>query len=79
MDQLIHFQPKYALFSGVGFLHIDTPTPIEAVLRLNLTVKASTCVEPGLRDLGDLHCSGKGKCVTEPSKVNTLDHQCTYI
>uniref|UniRef100_H2T135 Delta/notch-like EGF repeat containing n=1 Tax=Takifugu rubripes TaxID=31033 RepID=H2T135_TAKRU len=41
---------------------------LSLVLRLNLTVKASTCVEPGLPDLGDLHCSGKGKCVTEPTK-----------
>ncbi|XP_056906327.1 delta and Notch-like epidermal growth factor-related receptor [Takifugu flavidus] len=52
----------------ISFLHVDTPTSMELVLRLNLTVKASTCVEPGLPDLGDLHCSGKGKCVTEPTK-----------
>lgn len=77
MNKLIHFQPKYAFFLVVGLLRVGAPTSTEVILRLNLTVKASTCVEPGLRDLADLHCSGKGKCVTEPSQVNRWHHQCT--
>lgn len=48
-------------------LRVGAPTASEVILRLDLIVKASRCAAP---DLGDLQCSGKGKCVTEPSKVS---------
>lgn len=53
----------------VGVMRVGAPTAPEVTLRLNLTVKASSCVEPG-SSFSDPQCSGKGKCVTQPSEVS---------
>lgn len=50
----------------LSVLQVGPPNGPEVTLRLNLTVKASSCVEPGSR-FSDPQCSGKGKCVTQPS------------
>lgn len=47
---------------------MGAPTAPEVILRLDLMVKASSCVEPG-SSFSDPQCSGKGKCVTQPSEV----------
>lgn len=54
--------------SVVGVLRVGAPTAPEVILRLDLTVKASSCVEPG-SSFSDPQCSGKGKCITQPSEV----------
>uniref|UniRef100_A0AAQ4QB90 Delta/notch-like EGF repeat containing n=1 Tax=Gasterosteus aculeatus aculeatus TaxID=481459 RepID=A0AAQ4QB90_GASAC len=51
----------------LGVLRVGAPTAPEVTLRLNLTVKASSCVEPG-SSFSDPQCSGKGKCITQPSE-----------
>ncbi|KAJ4935571.1 hypothetical protein JOQ06_017103 [Pogonophryne albipinna] len=51
----------------LSVLRVGTPTAPEVTLRLNLTVKASSCVEPG-SSFSDPQCSGKGKCITQPSE-----------
>ena len=58
---------NFDLYSGI--LRVGSPTAPEVTLRLNLTVKASSCVEPGSR-FSDPQCSGKGKCITQPSAVS---------
>ncbi|XP_049582702.1 delta and Notch-like epidermal growth factor-related receptor [Syngnathus scovelli] len=63
--------PDHALPLGQNYflsmIQVDSPTAPEVTLRLNLTVKASSCVEPG-SSFNDPQCSGKGKCVTQPSE-----------
>ncbi|CAB1347753.1 unnamed protein product, partial [Coregonus sp. 'balchen'] len=59
---------------GEGVLRVGAPSGSEVTLRLNLTVKASSCVEPGSR-FSDPQCSGKGKCITQPS-VSTFFCEC---
>ncbi|KAJ8368140.1 hypothetical protein SKAU_G00081680 [Synaphobranchus kaupii] len=51
----------------LGFLRSGAPGVSEVLLRLHLTVKASSCVEPGSR-FSDPQCSGGGRCVTQPTK-----------
>ncbi|CAL8351459.1 unnamed protein product [Lota lota] len=62
--------PEHSLPLGQNYflsiLRVGSPTAPEVTLRLNLTVKASSCVEPGSR-FSDPQCSGKGKCITQPS------------
>lgn len=58
----------------LSVLRVGTSTNEEVTLHLNLTVKASSCVEPGSR-FSDPQCSGKGKCVTQPS-VSTFFCEC---
>ncbi len=60
-------------FSAVGVLRVGAPTAPEVTLRLNLTVKASSCVEPG-SSFSDPQCSGKGKCITQPSEVRNKQY-----
>ncbi|KAA8593946.1 hypothetical protein FQN60_004780, partial [Etheostoma spectabile] len=50
---------------------------LNVTLRLNLTLKASSCVEPG-SGFSDPQCSGKGKCITQPSEVR-ISHNCTSL
>uniref|UniRef100_A0A3Q3IKF7 EGF-like domain-containing protein n=1 Tax=Monopterus albus TaxID=43700 RepID=A0A3Q3IKF7_MONAL len=63
--------PDHSLPLGQNYflsvLRVGTPTAPEVTLRLNLTVKASSCVEPG-SSFSDPQCSGKGKCITQPSE-----------
>lgn len=59
---------KRLFFPVVGVLRVGAPTAPEVVLRLNLMVKASSCVEPG-SSFSAPQCSGKGNCVTQPSEV----------
>ncbi|CAF91247.1 unnamed protein product, partial [Tetraodon nigroviridis] len=51
----------------LSVLSVGAPTALPVILRLNLIVKASSCVEPG-QDPREPHCSGKGNCITEPSE-----------
>lgn len=64
----INEQITHSLVAGV--IRVGAPTAPEVTLRLNLTVKASSCVEPG-SSFSDPQCSGKGKCITQPSEVRT--------
>ncbi|XP_010871746.2 delta and Notch-like epidermal growth factor-related receptor [Esox lucius] len=70
--------PDHSLTLGhnyfISVLRLGSPTVSEVTLRLNLTVKASSCVEPGSR-FSDPQCSGKGKCITQPS-VSTFFCEC---
>uniref|UniRef100_A0A667WU45 Delta/notch-like EGF repeat containing n=1 Tax=Myripristis murdjan TaxID=586833 RepID=A0A667WU45_9TELE len=63
--------PDHSLPLGQNYflsvVRVGSPTAPEVTLRLNLTVKASSCVEPGSR-FSDPQCSGKGKCITQPSE-----------
>eukprot|EP00064_Thunnus_orientalis_P014488 superscaffoldBa00002520_g14534 len=63
--------PDYSLPLGQNYflsvIRVGAPTAPEVTLRLNLTVKASSCVEPG-SSFSDPQCSGKGKCITQPSE-----------
>ncbi|XP_026222114.1 delta and Notch-like epidermal growth factor-related receptor [Anabas testudineus] len=63
--------PDHSLPLGQNYflsvLRVGTPTAPEVTVRLNLTVKASSCVEPG-SSFSDPQCSGKGKCITQPSE-----------
>uniref|UniRef100_A0A7N8YIM0 Delta/notch-like EGF repeat containing n=1 Tax=Mastacembelus armatus TaxID=205130 RepID=A0A7N8YIM0_9TELE len=63
--------PDHSLPLGQNYflsvLRVGSPTAPEVNLRLNLTVKASSCVEPG-SSFSDPQCSGKGKCITQPSE-----------
>lgn len=65
----INEQITHSLVAGV--IRVGAPTAPEVTLRLNLTVKASSCVEPG-SSFSDPQCSGKGKCITQPSEVRTF-------
>ncbi|GLD57159.1 delta and Notch-like epidermal growth factor-related receptor isoform X2 [Lates japonicus] len=62
-DHLLPLGQNYFL----SVLRVGTPTAPDVTLRLNLTVKASSCVEPG-SSFSDPQCSGKGKCITQPSE-----------
>uniref|UniRef100_A0A3B4X5A0 Delta/notch-like EGF repeat containing n=1 Tax=Seriola lalandi dorsalis TaxID=1841481 RepID=A0A3B4X5A0_SERLL len=62
-DHLLPLGQNYFL----SVLRVGTLTAPEVTLRLNLTVKASSCVEPG-SSFSDPQCSGKGKCITQPSE-----------
>ncbi|KAK7883326.1 hypothetical protein WMY93_029500 [Mugilogobius chulae] len=62
-DHLLPLGQNYFL----SVLRVGTPTAPEVTLRLNLTVKASSCVEPG-SSFSDPQCSGKGRCITQPSE-----------
>ncbi|XP_055752026.1 delta and Notch-like epidermal growth factor-related receptor [Salvelinus fontinalis] len=70
--------PDHSLPLGHNYflsvLRMGAPSGSEVTLRLNLTVKASSCVEPGSR-FSDPQCSGKGKCITQPS-VSTFFCEC---
>lgn len=55
-------------------MHVGAPTAPEVTLRLNLSVKASSCVEPG-SSFSDPQCSGKGKCITQPSEVRKKNQE----
>ncbi|XP_034460417.1 delta and Notch-like epidermal growth factor-related receptor isoform X1 [Hippoglossus hippoglossus] len=63
--------PDHSLPLGQNYflsvMRVGAPTAPEVTLRLNLTVKASSCVEPG-SSFSDPQCSGKGKCITQPSE-----------
>lgn len=67
-DNLLVSVHTYLNSFTTGVMHVGDPTAPEVTLRLNLTVKASSCVEPG-SGLSDPQCSGKGRCVTQPSEV----------
>ncbi|XP_075871090.1 delta and Notch-like epidermal growth factor-related receptor [Nelusetta ayraudi] len=69
-DRLLPLGRNYFL----SVLRVGAATAPEVVLRLDLTVKASSCVEPG-SSFSDPQCSGKGKCVTQPSE-RTFYCQC---
>uniref|UniRef100_A0AAY4C9Q3 EGF-like domain-containing protein n=1 Tax=Denticeps clupeoides TaxID=299321 RepID=A0AAY4C9Q3_9TELE len=58
----------------ISVLHLGTPDSPEVTLRLHITRKASSCVEPG-SSFSDPQCSGKGKCITQPS-VETFYCEC---
>ncbi|XP_031429650.1 delta and Notch-like epidermal growth factor-related receptor isoform X1 [Clupea harengus] len=58
----------------IGVLRLGTPEGPEVALRLHITRKASSCVEPG-SSFSDPQCSGKGKCITQPS-VDTFYCEC---
>ncbi|XP_063350035.1 delta and Notch-like epidermal growth factor-related receptor [Pelmatolapia mariae] len=62
-DHLLPLGQNYFL----SVIRVGAPTAPEVTLRLNLTVKASSCVEPG-SSFSDPQCSGKGKCITQPSE-----------
>uniref|UniRef100_A0A8C7Y617 Delta/notch-like EGF repeat containing n=1 Tax=Oryzias sinensis TaxID=183150 RepID=A0A8C7Y617_9TELE len=62
-DNLLPLGQNYFL----SLIRVGAPTAPEVTLRLNLTVKASSCVEPG-SSFSDPQCSGKGKCITQPSE-----------
>ncbi|MEQ2295502.1 hypothetical protein AMECASPLE_015136 [Ameca splendens] len=62
-DSLLPLGQNYFL----SVIRVGAPTAPEVTLRLNLTVKASSCVEPG-SSFSDPQCSGKGKCITQPSE-----------
>uniref|UniRef100_A0A8C6U5U7 Delta/notch-like EGF repeat containing n=1 Tax=Neogobius melanostomus TaxID=47308 RepID=A0A8C6U5U7_9GOBI len=62
-DLLLPLGQNYFL----SVLRVGAPTAPEVTLRLNLTVKASSCVEPG-SSFSDPQCSGKGRCITQPSE-----------
>ncbi|XP_061575157.1 delta and Notch-like epidermal growth factor-related receptor isoform X2 [Cololabis saira] len=62
-DHLLPLGQNYFL----SVMRVGAPTAPEVILRLNLTVKASSCVEPG-SSFSDPQCSGKGKCITQPSE-----------
>ncbi|KAM6946228.1 delta and Notch-like epidermal growth factor-related receptor [Aplochiton taeniatus] len=70
--------PDHSLPLGNNYflsvVRVGSPSAPEVTLRLNLTVKASSCVEPGSR-FNDPQCSGKGKCITQPS-VSTFFCKC---
>nr|XP_046246185.1 delta and Notch-like epidermal growth factor-related receptor [Scatophagus argus] len=63
--------PDHSLPLGQNYflsvLRVGAPTAPEVILRLSLMVKASSCVEPG-SSFSDPQCSGKGKCITQPSE-----------
>ncbi|KAF0030585.1 hypothetical protein F2P81_017316 [Scophthalmus maximus] len=63
-DHLLPLGQNYFL----SVMHVGAPTAPEVTLRLNLSVKASSCVEPG-SSFSDPQCSGKGKCITQPSET----------
>ncbi|XP_038672075.1 delta and Notch-like epidermal growth factor-related receptor [Scyliorhinus canicula] len=46
----------------------DSATKAMIALRVNVTVKASICVEQ-MNNPGELQCSGKGQCITKTSEV----------
>ncbi|XP_046891949.1 delta and Notch-like epidermal growth factor-related receptor [Hypomesus transpacificus] len=69
-DQSLPLGHNYFL----SMLRLGSDSSEEVTLRLNLTVKASSCVEPGSR-FSDPQCSGKGKCITQPP-VNTFFCEC---
>ncbi|XP_006637889.2 delta and Notch-like epidermal growth factor-related receptor isoform X1 [Lepisosteus oculatus] len=50
----------------IGFLNESGKSVV--TLRLHLNVKVSNCVEPG-SSFNDPQCSGKGKCITQPTKT----------
>lgn len=58
----------------IGVLRLGTPTGLEVTLRLQITRKASSCVEPG-SSFSDPQCSGRGKCITQPS-MDTFYCEC---
>ncbi|XP_048838334.1 delta and Notch-like epidermal growth factor-related receptor [Brienomyrus brachyistius] len=58
----------------VGVLHDVTANGDTVTLLLQVTMKASSCTEPGSH-FNDPQCSGKGTCVTQPSK-NTFYCEC---
>uniref|UniRef100_A0A8C5HVQ8 EGF-like domain-containing protein n=1 Tax=Gouania willdenowi TaxID=441366 RepID=A0A8C5HVQ8_GOUWI len=62
-DQSLPLGQNYFL----SVIRVGAPTAPDVTLRLNLTVKASSCVEPG-SSFNDPQCSGKGKCITQPSE-----------
>ncbi|KAL4648512.1 delta and Notch-like epidermal growth factor-related receptor [Arapaima gigas] len=62
-DQYLPLGHNYFL----GVLREGGPNGPLVTLRLHLTVKASSCVEPG-SGFNDPECSGKGKCDTQLSK-----------
>ncbi|XP_063060560.1 delta and Notch-like epidermal growth factor-related receptor [Engraulis encrasicolus] len=58
----------------IAVLRMGTPDGPEVALRLHVTRKASSCVEPG-SSFSDPQCSGKGKCITQPT-VDTFYCEC---
>ncbi|XP_017542424.1 delta and Notch-like epidermal growth factor-related receptor isoform X2 [Pygocentrus nattereri] len=58
----------------ITVLRVGAPSAPEVTVRLQLTVKASSCMEPG-SGFSDPQCSGRGRCITQPS-ASTFYCQC---
>ncbi|TSR87301.1 Delta and Notch-like epidermal growth factor-related receptor [Bagarius yarrelli] len=69
-DQLLPLGQNYF----ITVLRIGAPSGLEVTLRLQFTVKSTSCIGPG-SSFGDPQCTGRGKCITQPS-VSTFYCQC---
>ncbi|KAG7333115.1 hypothetical protein KOW79_003250 [Hemibagrus wyckioides] len=69
-DQLLPLGHNYF----ITVLRIGAPSGLEVTLRLQFTVKSTSCMEPG-SNFSDPQCTGRGKCITE-SSVSTFYCQC---
>ncbi|KAK3548001.1 hypothetical protein QTP70_001661 [Hemibagrus guttatus] len=69
-DQLLPLGHNYF----ITVLRIGTPSGLEVTLRLQFTVKSTSCMEPG-SNFSDPQCTGRGKCITQ-SSVSTFYCQC---